>query len=167
MTVGSMDFVWSRWTVISQVLPPGCGGKARKFMGLAKRKRRAAFSELAIGSSRLKISFRKKTELKPVAAPSPISPHSKILKPPSAAVPVLNKAISQIENEDGWGLLGPMGQQRSKLASDFDVRTYGFGKLSSLIREIDAFEIDETNGPMRIRRAKRWKPTPLGRQVQN
>jgi hypothetical protein len=96
------------------------------------------------------------------------SSNSKILKPPSPAVPILNKAFSQIESEDGWALLGPAGQQITKLAPDFDVRTYGFGKLSSLVREIDAFEIGETNGPMCIRRAKRWEPTPpLGRQVQN
>jgi hypothetical protein len=52
------------------------------------------------------------------------------------------------------GASRPAGQQITKLASDFDVRTYGFGKLSSLVREIDAFEIDETNGPLRIRRCK-------------
>jgi hypothetical protein len=73
------------------------------------------------------------------------------LKPPSAAIPILNKASSQIESEDGWALLGPVGQQISKLASDFDVRTYGFSKLSSLIRKTGAFEIDDKNGPMRIR----------------
>jgi hypothetical protein len=73
------------------------------------------------------------------------------LQPPSAAIPILNKAISQIESEDGWALLGPVGQQISKLFSDFDVRTYGFGKLSNLVRKTGAFEIDERNGPMRIR----------------
>ncbi|MBN9006195.1 MAG: NYN domain-containing protein [Rhizobiales bacterium] len=75
----------------------------------------------------------------------------KSLKPPNAAIPFLNKAISQVESEDGWAPLGPVGQQISKLFSDFDVRTYGFGKLSSLVRKTGAFEIDEKNGPMRIR----------------
>lgn len=58
-------FCLSRLTVISQALPPGCGVKARRFMGLAKKRLRAAFSELAIGSSRLKISFRKNLNLNP------------------------------------------------------------------------------------------------------
>jgi hypothetical protein len=80
------------------------------------------------------------------SAPKPAS-----LQPPNAAVPILNKAISQIESEDGWALLGPVGQQISKLFSDFDVRSYGFGKLSNLVRKTGAFEIDEKNGPMRIR----------------
>jgi hypothetical protein len=38
-------------------------------------------------------------------------PNSKNPKPPSAAIPILNKAISQIESEDGWALdenNGPM-----------------------------------------------------------
>jgi hypothetical protein len=81
------------------------------------------------------------------------------LKPPSAAIPILNKALSQIEGEDGWAPLGPVGQQISKLFSDFDVRSYGFGKLSNLVRKTGAFEIDEKNGPMRIR------ARPRGRQA--
>lgn len=82
------------------------------------------------------------------------------LTPPSAAIPILNKAFSQVESEDGWALLGPVGQQISKLASDFDVRTYGLRKLSSLIRKTGAFEIDEKNGPMRIR-ARRVSKTAV------
>jgi hypothetical protein len=73
------------------------------------------------------------------------------LKPPCAAIPILNKALSQIESDDGWALLGPVGQQISKLVSDFDVRTFGLSKLSSLVRKTGAFEIDEKNGSMRIR----------------
>ena len=76
---------------------------------------------------------------------------TKSLKPPSAAIPFLNKAILQIESEDGWALLGPVGQQISKLFSDFDFRTYGCRNLSSLVKRTGAFEIDEKNGPLRIR----------------
>src|SRR4051812_15419797 len=50
---------------------------------------------------------------------------SKSLQPPGAAIPILEKAISQIESEDGWVMLGPVGQHISNLFSDFDVRTYG------------------------------------------
>jgi uncharacterized LabA/DUF88 family protein len=75
----------------------------------------------------------------------------KSLKPPSAAVPFLNKAILQIESEDGWVNLGAVGQRISNLASDFDARTYGCRNLSSLVKRTGAFEIDEKNGPLRIR----------------
>jgi hypothetical protein len=74
------------------------------------------------------------------------------LQPPSAAIPILQKAISQIESEDGWVLLGTVGVQISNLFSDFDVRTYGASKLSDLVRKTDAFEIEKLAGSnMRIK----------------
>ncbi len=68
------------------------------------------------------------------------------LQPPTAAIPILQKAISQIESEDGWVLLGTVGTQISNLFSDFDVRTYGLSKLSDLVRKTDAFEIEKLAG---------------------
>ena len=77
---------------------------------------------------------------------------SKSLELPSAAIPTLNKAVSQIESEDGWVSLSSVGKQLSNLVSDFDVRTYGFRKLSDLVRKTDAFEIDQAEGGhMRIK----------------
>ncbi len=52
----------------------------------------------------------------------------KALQPPSAAIPILNKAIAQMETEDGWVGLGAVGQRLANIASDFDPRTYGFQK---------------------------------------
>jgi hypothetical protein len=76
------------------------------------------------------------------------------LKPPSAAIPILQKAISQIETEDGWVLLGMVGAQISNLFSDFDARTYGASKLSDLVRKTDAFEIEKGSGNSMRMRAK-------------
>lgn len=74
------------------------------------------------------------------------------LKPPSAAIPLLNKALSQIETEDGWASLSGVGKQVANLVSDFDVRTYGAAKLSDLVRKTGAFEIGKAEGGhMRIR----------------
>src|ERR1700692_2656972 len=58
---------------------------------------------------------------------------SRSLQPPSAAIPILEKAISQIESEDGWVRLDTVGSQLSNLVSDFDVRPFGFRKLSDLV----------------------------------
>lgn len=67
-------------------------------------------------------------------------------------MPILEKAISQIDSEDGWVMLGPVGQHISNLFSDFDVRSYGHSKLSDLVRETGAFEIEKTDGGhMRMR----------------
>jgi uncharacterized LabA/DUF88 family protein len=77
---------------------------------------------------------------------------SRSLERPSAALSLLTKAVAQIDSEDGWVNLGAVGTQLSNLASDFDVRTYGFRKLSDLVRSTGAFEIDATAGKnIRIR----------------
>jgi uncharacterized LabA/DUF88 family protein len=77
---------------------------------------------------------------------------SQALQPPSAATPILNKAIAQMETEDGWVGLGVVGQRLANIASDFDPRTYGYRKLSDLVRKTGAFDIDQPEGKaMRIR----------------
>lgn len=76
----------------------------------------------------------------------------KPLQAPNAATPILKKVIGQMESEDGWVRLGTFGQQLSNLFSDFDPRTYGFGKLSDLVRKTAAFDIENPKGgAMRIR----------------
>jgi uncharacterized LabA/DUF88 family protein len=79
----------------------------------------------------------------------------KARQPPSAAVPILSKAIAQMETEDGWVGLGVVGQRLSNMASDFDPRTYGYRKLSDLVRQTGAFDIDQPDG-----RALRIRPKP-------
>ena len=59
----------------------------------------------------------------------------KSLQPPSAATPIIEKVITQMESEDGWVPLGEVGGQLANLASDFDPRTFGFRKLSDLVRD--------------------------------
>jgi uncharacterized LabA/DUF88 family protein len=84
----------------------------------------------------------------------------KSLEPPSAAVPILRKAIAQIDDEGGWVRLATVGHRLADLAPDFDSRTYGFAKLSDLVAKTGAFEIDKPEtGGMRIR----LKPTRRGR----
>ncbi len=77
------------------------------------------------------------------------------LQSASAATPLVKKAITQLESEDGWVTLGEVGKQLANLASDFDPRTYGFRKLSDLVKKTDAFDIEEQKGgAVRIRRKK-------------
>jgi hypothetical protein len=84
-------------------------------------------------------------------------PSLKGRQPASAAVPILAKAIAQMETEDGWVGLGVVGQRLANIASDFDPRTYGFRKLSDLVRQTGAFDMDQPEGrAVRIR----VKPTP-------
>ena len=83
-------------------------------------------------------------------------PSTKALQPPRAAIPILNKAIMQMETEDACRL-GAVGQRLANIASDFDPRTFGYRKLSDLVRKTGAFDIDQPEGrAVRIRA----KPKP-------
>jgi uncharacterized LabA/DUF88 family protein len=74
------------------------------------------------------------------------------LQPASAAVPVIRKAIDQLDSEDGWVTLSLVGKQLANLSSDFDPRNFGFRKLSDLVRKTGAFEVDAPEGgAIRIR----------------
>lgn len=74
------------------------------------------------------------------------------LQPPSAATPIIKKLIAQMETEDGWVPLGAVGNQLANLASDFDPRTYGFKKLSDLVKKTNSFDVEHAEGrPVRIR----------------
>ena len=131
------------------------------FTRLASRLREEGADVYGFGAQKTPESFRQAcrrfiyTEnLLPQATPSgadtPSKPKS--LQPPSAAIPILEKAISQIESEDGWVMLGPVGQHISNLFSDFDVRSYGHSKLSDLARKTGAFDVEKIEGGhMRIR----------------
>lgn len=77
---------------------------------------------------------------------------AKPLRPPGEAVPIIEKVIEQLDSEDGWVPLGAVGTQLANLASDFDPRTFGSRKLSDLVRETRAFDIERPDGgSLRIR----------------
>jgi uncharacterized LabA/DUF88 family protein len=87
--------------------------------------------------------------------------HPPSLQPLNAAVAILVKAISQMETEDGWVGLGAVGQRLGNIASDFDPRTYGYRKLSDLVRQTGAFDMDQPDGRavrIKVRQAAAAKP---------
>src|SRR6202051_4757207 len=97
------------------------------------------------------------------ATTSGAAPKSRSLQPPSAAIPILEKAMAQIESEDGWVRLDTIGSQLSNLVSDFDVRTFGFRKLSDLVRNSGVFDFEKIEGGhLRIRA----KPAPGGARIK-
>ncbi|WP_118138673.1 NYN domain-containing protein [Oceanicella sp. SM1341] len=72
--------------------------------------------------------------------------------PPSKAVPLFHKAMGQMEDEDGWYDLSALGSQLSKLYPDFDPRTYGQAKLSTLVSKTGAFEERKSGRHIELRR---------------
>jgi Fe-S-cluster formation regulator IscX/YfhJ len=86
----------------------------------------------------------------------------KPLRPLKSAVAMIRKVLLQEEAEDGWVNLGTVGQQILNLAPDFDPRTFGFRKLSDLVRKAPEFELRQAKGgPIAIRlRPKSEKARP-------
>lgn len=131
------------------------------FTRLAARIREEGIDVYGFGEQKTPESFRQAcrrfvyTENLLPAAPAgtqDAAAPTKSLQPPRAATPIITRIISQMETEDGWVPLGTVGNQLANLASDFDPRTFGFRKLSDLVRKTNAFEIDHPEGgTMRIR----------------
>ena len=77
---------------------------------------------------------------KPQAAPVTPPP----LKPLDAELTTLiSQSVSDLADENGWAFLASVGTMLLKRQADFDPRNYGFPKLLPLIKQMDAFEIDE------------------------
>lgn len=70
---------------------------------------------------------------------------------PAAAVALLRTAVEEIEDDEGWVAMGALGTQLQKIAPDFDTRTYGSAKLSTLIEKTGVFDLDRGATPMRLR----------------
>jgi hypothetical protein len=131
------------------------------FTRLASRIREQGIDVFGFGEQKTPESFRQAcrrfiyTENLLPSAPGANSENAaniQALKPPSAANPIMRKVIGQMETEDGWVLLGSFGNQLQNVAPDFDARTFGFRKLSDLVRKSGSFEVDAKEGkPMRIR----------------
>ena len=144
--VGSTDFAWCRRTAILPGLPPASASRASMCLGLASRRPRKA----SAGVPQIRL-YREPAWRH--GEHSGCRLESKPLQPPDAATPIIKKVIAQMESEDGWVALGEVGKQLANLASDFDPRTFGFRKLSDLVRKTNAFEIEQpkAGGNTRIR----------------
>jgi hypothetical protein len=80
------------------------------------------------------------------------APLTKPLHPPSAATPILRKVMSQMDSEEGWVPLSVLGHRLADFASDFDPRTYGYKRLSDLVRKTGAFDVEQAeSGGLRAR----------------
>lgn len=142
------------------------------FTRLAARIREQGVDVFGFGEQKTPESFRQAcrrfvyTEnlLAGTATTQDASSKSAPLQPPDAAASIIKKVITQMGSEDGWVALGEVGRQLANLASDFDPRTYGFRKLSDLVRKTNSFEIDEPKGhSMRIRVKPAAAPPPRRR----
>ena len=73
-------------------------------------------------------------------------------KPIEAARLIATVIADMDEDGDGWVAVGGLGDRLRNAYPDFDQRTYGFAKLSDLVRATGRFEVQTgTGGAMRVR----------------
>jgi NYN domain/OST-HTH/LOTUS domain len=134
------------------------------FTGLAARIREHGIDVYGFGEQKTPESFRQACRRFIYAenllpeAPTSDEPERADLRPaatkkaPKAALPLLRKAVMQLEDDGGWVPLGRVGQRLAELATDFDPRSYGQAKLSDLVKVVDVFESRRTEaGHVQIR----------------
>jgi uncharacterized LabA/DUF88 family protein len=64
------------------------------------------------------------------------------LKADAALVSLLRNAVEAASDDDGWAPLAAVGNIITNQRPDFDSRSYGYGKLSDLIKATALFEIE-------------------------
>lgn len=131
------------------------------FTRLASRIREEGAEVYGFGERKTPESFRQActrfiyTEnLMPQASTGTASGPQPAVRRAAQAAPLVEQAIAAMEDDDGWITLGAIGSHLRNAYPDFDQRTYGYAKLSDLIRGLDGFEVDrsEPSGAMRVRR---------------
>ncbi|WP_137125740.1 NYN domain-containing protein [Roseomonas sp. HF4] len=58
-------------------------------------------------------------------------------------VALVRKAVEDASDDTGWASLGAVGSSIAKQQPDFDSRSWGFAKLSGLVRALPMFEVEE------------------------
>ncbi|MBP0446305.1 NYN domain-containing protein [Roseomonas sp. SSH11] len=127
------------------------------FTRLAARIREQGIDVYGFGEQKTPASFRQACKrfiytenLVPVvprseqgaAVPKPEKPAEASHKqPPSLAIPLIEAALAQLEDVDGWYSLAAAGTRLLALKSDFDPRTYGCAKLALLVERSQAFKL--------------------------
>ncbi|TXI00916.1 MAG: NYN domain-containing protein [Pseudorhodobacter sp.] len=84
-----------------------------------------------------------------VAAEVPAAP---VKKPMTQAIPLIFKAMKNIDPDAEWYHLGQLGQYMVRADPDFDSRTYGAPKLSDLIKGLPKrFEVKKEGNVLMVR----------------
>ncbi len=68
---------------------------------------------------------------------------------------LVRSAIDAASDEAGWAHLGTVGTIITKQAPDFDPRTYGFAKLSDLLKALELFQVERHENAVLVREGRR------------
>src|ERR1700760_3275465 len=105
-----------------------------------------------------------------ITPPRPAPASAAQLKGDAALVSLLRNAMSAASDDDGWAPLSSIGNIITNQRPDFDSRSYGYGKLSDLVKATTLFDIERRSpgdGKQALVyvRGKRRAPAPRARKA--
>ena len=75
-----------------------------------------------------------------------------IKRPETEAIPLIRKAMTNIDPDGEWFSLGQLGQYMVRADPDFDPRTYGSARLSDLVKRLTKrFEVRKDGNQVMVR----------------
>ena len=90
-------------------------------------------------------------EAKPTAAKADPAP-APVKRPDTEAIPLIRKAMTNIDPDGEWYSLGQLGQYMLRADPDFDPRTYGSARLSDLVKRLTKrFEVRKDGNQLMVR----------------
>lgn len=124
------------------------------FTALANRIREQGLTVIGIGESKAPLSLRNVCNrfvlIENIVAPTPQSTTNSTEQQSKRSlkevVPMLDAAMDKIDPDSEWYALGALGQKIAAAHSDFDTRTYGHAKLSTLVQSLKGFKTRRTSG---------------------
>lgn len=119
------------------------------FTGLARRIRENGLLVIGFGEKKTPKAFVAAcdrfvhTELLDAGAARPPGRTAPAPKDDRRLVALVRKAVEDASDDTGWAPLGAVGSSIAKQQPDFDSRSWGFAKLSGLVRALAMFEVEE------------------------
>ena len=158
MIIDAMDILYSR-TVDGFCL----ASSDSDFTRLAARLREAGMQVIGMGESKtpqpfisacnqfkyLDLLYEKKQEEAGAAEPQTKKKERREKTKPQKELEktkkTINTIIEKFSDDDGWIFSGKLGDQLSKRLPDFDVRNFGFSKLTPFMKSLGCYEINKVS----------------------
>jgi uncharacterized LabA/DUF88 family protein len=140
------------------------------FTRLASRIREEGLEVVGIGEAKTPESLRKvcnrfilienivgEAQPEPTRDPKPAAAKAEpgpapVKRPESEAIPLIRKAMTNIDPDGEWYSLGQLGQYMVRADPDFDARTYGSARLSDLVKRLTKrFEVRKDGNQLMVR----------------
>ncbi len=107
------------------------------------KKTEEAAKKAAAQQQKKKAQQTKQTSAKKTCSGKPAEEQPQEKKVPDEIVALIADSVSDLADEDGFVALSSLGNLIIKKQPDFDPRNFGFGKLSTMMKSLSRFEVDE------------------------